>query len=123
MILSAVSLWKKYKTDTPLNIEEWGVEETDGKILRIDGDKLPANAVFRFRQEGDFILRFGGGGKTLKKFFNERKIPVEKRQYLPLIAEADGNEVYVVCGEEISEKVKVTADSRRILYIQTYEKI
>ena len=92
------------------------------KVLRIDGDKLPKNAVFRFRKEGDFIARFGGGEKSLKKFFNERKTPVDERARLPLIAEADGHEVYVVCGEEISEKVKVTADSRRILYIKTCKK-
>lgn len=33
MILSAVSLWKKYDTKTFLSAEEWGEEETDGKIF------------------------------------------------------------------------------------------
>lgn len=85
--------------------------------LKIDVDKIPETAVFRFRKEGDTIQRFGGGSKTLKKFFNEKKIVVQEREYLPLIAEADGEEVYVVCGVEISEKVKVTNETKNIAYI------
>ena len=32
MIVSAISLWKKYNLSSPLNAMEWGVEERDGKI-------------------------------------------------------------------------------------------
>ena len=98
-------------SSTPLK-----AEETVGTILRIDGDLLPNNAAFRFRQEGDYIRRFGGGKKSLKKFFNEEKTDVALREYIPLIAE-DFGEVYVVCGVEISEKVKVTDKTKKILYI------
>ena len=91
------------------------------RVLQVDGDKIPATAVYRFRQEGDFIQRFGGGKKTLKKFFNEEKTPVAEREYLPLIAEENG-EVYVVCGVEISEKVKVTADTKTPLIISIRKK-
>jgi tRNA(Ile)-lysidine synthase len=90
-------------------------------VLQADGDKIPATAVYRFREEGDVIQRFGGGTKTLKKFFNEEKTPVAEREYLPLIAEENG-EVYVVCGVEISEKVKVTADTKMPLYISIQKK-
>lgn len=91
------------------------------RVLRVDGDKIPKTAVFRFRQEGDVIMRFGGGGKTLKKFFNEEKISVSERGYLPLIAELDG-EVYAVCGVEISEKVKVDEYTTNQIYIQIRQK-
>ncbi len=91
------------------------------QILRVDGDKIPKTAVFRFRQDGDFIVRFGGGKKTLKKFFNEEKTPVEAREYLPLIAEPNG-EVYAVCGVEISENVKVDDNTKEILYIAVKRK-
>ena len=90
-------------------------------VLRIDGDRLPKDAVFRFRREGDEISRFGGGRKTLKKVFNEKKFPVEERQYVPLIADADG-EVYVICGVEISEKVKITENTKNPLYITLQKK-
>ncbi len=97
-------------------------EMQDGwRVLQVDGDKIPDTAVYRFRAEGDYIQRFGGGKKTLKKFFNEEKTPVAEREYLPLIAEENG-EVYVVCGVEISEKVKVTADTKMPLYISIQKK-
>ena len=90
------------------------------KALRVDGEKIPQDAVFRFREEGDFMQRFGSGRKSLKKIFNEEKTPVSERAYLPVIAA--GAEVYVVCGVEISEKVKVTPDTKEILYIAIEKK-
>ena len=95
--------------------------DNEWRVLQADGDKIPATAVYRFREEGDVIQRFGGGRKTLKKFFNEEKTPVAEREYLPLIAEESG-EVYVVCGVEISEKVKVTADTKSPIYISIRKK-
>lgn len=91
------------------------------RVLRVDLDKIPKTAVFRFRKEGDEIVRFGGGTKTLKKFFNEEKIPVEEREYLPLIAEENG-EVYVVCGVEISEKIRVDETTKNQGHIQIRKK-
>ncbi len=93
-----------------------------GKILRLDADILPQNSFFRFRREGDEIERFGGGRKTLKKYYNEEKIPVETRVCLPIIASAEEKEVYVVCGYEISEKVKVTEKTKRVAYITLWKK-
>ena len=94
------------------------LESDDGwQTLRIDGEKLPATAVFRFRQEGDKIKAFSGDTKTLKKLFNERKIPVRERGYLPLIADGDRGEVYAVCGVEISQQIKVDEDTKQVLYI------
>ncbi len=87
------------------------------KVLRFDEEKLPKGAVFRFRQDGDWIRRFGGGKKTLKKFFNEEKIPTLEREWLPMLAQADGKEVFAVCGVEISEKIKVDDGTKKVLYI------
>ena len=88
-------------------------------MLKADGDKL-CGAQFRFREDGDTIKRFGGGTKTLKKFFNEEKIAVEEREYIPVIAK--GKEVLAVCGVEISEEVKVTEGSARVVYIATLQR-
>ena len=96
--------------------------ETGWKVLKIDGDKLPKSAVFRFRKEGDRFTKFGGKTKSLKKFFNEEKIEVEKRSFLPLIADKENGEVYAVCGVEISEQIKITDDTRNALYITIEEK-
>ncbi len=92
------------------------------KTLRLDRGKLPKTAVFRFRREGDEIRRFGGGRKSLKKFFNEEKIPPQERGYLPLIAEEKSGVVYAVCGVEISEDVKVDERTKKVLYITIRKK-
>ncbi len=86
------------------------------RTLRVDADKIPPTACFRFRKEGDYIHRFGGGKKSLKKFFNEEKTPVEAREGLPLLAEREG-EVYVVCGVEISQKLAVDEHTKKTVYI------
>lgn len=96
--------------------------ESPWKVLRVDGEKIPKNAVFRFRKEGDWIDRFGGGKKSLKKFFNEKKTPVKEREFLPLIADKDSGEVYAVCGVEIADGVKITEDTRSVLYITIRKK-
>ncbi len=93
-------------------------EETGLCVLRIDLDKLPPAARFRFRKEGDFICSFGGGKKSLKKFFNEKEIPVKERGCLPLLATEDG-EVYAVCGVEISKKLAVENGTKRTAYMTT----
>ncbi len=98
-----------------------GTEQSEWKTLRVDEDKLPKNAVFRFRREGDFIHSFGGK-KTLKKFLNEKKIDVQARAALPLVADAESGEVYIVCGVEISRAVKVDDASQSVLYIATKDK-
>ena len=93
-------------SQNPINCDnEW-------QVLRFDPTKLPTDTVFRFRQESDEIESFGGGRKTLKKFLNEKKIPVEEREYLPLLASEAGKEVYAVCGVEISKKIKVDGEKK-----------
>jgi tRNA(Ile)-lysidine synthase len=92
------------------------------KVLRFDEEKLPKGAVFRFRQDGDWIRRFGSGKKTLKKFFNEEKIPTAEREWLPMLAQADGNEVFAVCGVELSEKIKVDDGTKKAVYIAIRKK-
>ncbi len=103
-----------------VNVYSTPPNDTQGtwKILRIDEEKLPKKAVFRFRREGDFIRSFGGK-KTLKKFLNEKAVDVETRAALPLIADAENGEVYVICGVEISQTVKVDEGTQSVLYILT----
>ena len=73
--------------------------------LYVDYRKVPKTATWRFRQEGDVFEKFGGGGKKLKSYLIDKKIPLRIRNVLPVLA--DGNEIYAIAGVEISEKVKV----------------
>lgn len=82
--------------------------------LVFDKDKIPKNAVIRNRKNGDVFTKFGGGTKKLKDFFIDKKIPVIKRDELLVIA--SGNDVLMVVGVEISDKIKVDNDTKTLLY-------
>lgn len=84
-------------------------------VLKVDLDAFPPGCVIRTRREGDTITPYGGGSKSLKKFFTDKKISARRGRIIPLVA--NGNEVLAVCGVEISEKVKVTALTKRIGYL------
>ena len=87
--------------------------------LRIDADSIPTGATFRFRQDGDEIQSFGGGRKSLKKFFNEKKVDAWRRAYLPLVAK--DKEVFIVCGVDISKACKIDENTKKIYYITIEE--
>ncbi len=76
----------------------------------IDYNKVPKNAVWRYRKDGDVFEKFGGGTKSLSDFLIDEKIPARLRTYLPVLA--SGNEILVVAGVEISNKVKVDEETK-----------
>ena len=91
---------------------EFENREKDGKVLFIDGDKVPCGAVVRRRQNGDNKNKFGGGKKSLGDFLTDRKIPLRLREKLSVLA--SGNEVLAVFGVEISSTVKIE-DGKNVL--------
>ena len=95
------------KTVTPLGVVEVSKDPLPNS-LRIDVDKVPETAVIRTRRQGDVFKKFGGGTKSLKDYLIDKKIPQRARDKLLLVA--FGNEVLVICGVEISDKVKVETD-------------
>lgn len=80
----------------------------EGGALYFDHRKVPKDARWRYREDGDVFEKFGGGTKKLKSFLIDRKIPVRVRDYIPVLA--SGNEVFVIAGVEVSEKVRVDDD-------------
>ena len=81
-----------------------GAKRENG-TLYFDSKKIPKTAIWRYREDGDTFTKFGGGTKKLKSFLIDKKIPVRVRDMLPVLA--DKNEVYIIAGVEISDKVKV----------------
>lgn len=92
-----------------------------GRVLSFDGAAVSAGAVFRFRREGDRFEKFGGGNRSLKRYFIDKKIPRAMRGELPVLAGEDGN-VYVVCGVEIADRLRVNADTVCPLYLTIRKK-
>lgn len=82
------------------------------KILKLDLNKIPETAVIRQMREGDRFKKFGGGTKNLGDYFTDKKIPVRIRKQIPVIA--DGREILVVCGVEISDRVKVDDSTKAV---------
>lgn len=75
-----------------------------GELL-IDAKKVPKDAVWRLRENGDMFTKFGGGTKKLKSYLIDKKFPARLRTNLPVLAV--GNEVLVIAGIEISDSVKL----------------
>jgi len=93
-------------------------------IAYFDMDKIPVGASgrspllnLRARRAGDYFVPFGmKGRKKLQDFFTDIKLPKEERDKAPIITA--GNEIIWVVGHRISEKYKVTKDTKRILQIK-----
>ena len=61
---------------------------------------------------GDKFTKFGGGTKNLGDYFTDKKIPVRLRGVIPLVAA--GSEILIVCGVEISDKVRLTDETKAV---------
>ena len=81
----------------------------------IDMAKLPKDAKWRYRRDGDVFEKFGGGTNTLSDYLIDKKIPVRLRNITPVLA--SGNEILIVAGIEISDKVKVEKTTKTALGI------
>ncbi len=78
-----------------------------------DYDKICGSITVRKRQEGDKIrLQNRGVTKTLKKLFCEKKVSLDDRNSLPVIADQNG--VIWVYGFGADERVKVDASTQNI---------
>lgn len=76
----------------------------------IDANKIPDDAVWRFKQTGDTFATLGlGGTKKLKDYFIDKKVPQRVRDEIPLLA--SGNKILAIADLEIAEDVKVTDET------------
>lgn len=79
-------------------------------VMLMDTKKIPQDAIWRVRQKGDMFEKFGGGTKPLRSYLIDQKVPARLRDTLPVLA--SGNEILCVLGVEISEKVKIDANTK-----------
>lgn len=85
-------------------------------VAYMDMDLLPVGLVIRPRKDGDRFRPFGSkGSKKLKDFFIDRKVPRDERSVPCLFFE---NEALFIPGYGISDKVKVTDNTRNILRVE-----
>ena len=91
--------------------------EFDGsrhKFMFADYDKVRGEARLKQREAGDSISPAGRGcTKTLKKLFNELKIPAENRNKLHIIADDLG--IIAVLGYAVDERVKPDSNTKKVI--------
>lgn len=107
--------------------DKWGLEINCAfakKILKsgnytayFDFNKMGDDKLtLRARREGDRFTPLGmKGSKKIKDFLIDRKVPMEERDKIPLLAVK--NDIIWIVGYRTSEKYKVTKDTKRILKI------
>lgn len=79
----------------------------------IDCDKIVGKLVLRTREEGDRVFIKGRGGtKTLKKLYNEYKIPLCERENLPILADENG--IVWIAKIGVAERCAVNEKTQRM---------
>lgn len=101
-------------------VEICKIDEIDafesGKFY-LDYHKIPLNAIWRTRREGDMFQKIGSSGKKkLNDYFTDKKIPFAQRDSIMLLA--SGSDILLVLGYDISENVKISSDTLDILKIE-----
>jgi len=93
------------------------IMEKSGYIEWFDLDKVKPPLVVRFRRAGDRFIPLGlAGEKKVGKFLTSAKVPQATRQKLLIVA--DSEKIIWVWPIRISEQVKVTGETRKILQLQ-----
>ena len=95
---------------------EGGIIIKDSAVGYMDADRLPEGIVLRPRREGDRFHPCGApGSKKLKAVFIDRKIPRDMRELPGLF---HGGEAIFMPGLGISDRVKITVDTRKTLRVE-----
>lgn len=87
----------------------------------VDWSKVGSSITIRNRRKGDKFRPLGmEGHKKLKDFFIDEKVPLRKRDKIPLVC--NNGEIMWVAGYRISEKYKVDQQTTEILRMRVREK-
>ncbi|HJC05813.1 MAG TPA: tRNA lysidine(34) synthetase TilS [Candidatus Enterocloster excrementipullorum] len=81
-----------------------------------DCDKIKSMPVVRTRRQGDYMLLEDGSRKSIRRFMIDAKIPREKREQVPLLA--DGSHVMWIIGYRISGYYKIGPDTSRVMEVR-----
>jgi tRNA(Ile)-lysidine synthase len=102
------------KTITVQKITE-NIEFGDGNFY-LDYHKIPQNAVWRTRRDGDVFCKLGSRGKKkLNDYFTDKKLSTLQRENTVLLA--SGNNVLLVLDHDVSDYVKIDGDTIDIIKI------
>lgn len=99
---------------TDFKVSDYKGVKARALIQFFDYDKLIEGINIRKRKKGDLFKPINSNGtKKLKEYFIDNKVPREIRDNIPLIAK--GQEIIWIIGYKISDKFKVTENTKRVL--------
>lgn len=100
-----------------LNAKTGYTAEKDALIQFFDYEKLKTGINIRNRREGDIFKPLKSNGtKKLKEYFIDNKVPRGLRDNIPLVTK--NNEVIWIIGYKISDKFKVTENTKSVLKLE-----
>lgn len=103
--------------DTAENIDNYSNIRYNSLVQFFDYDRLKMGINIRNRRDGDIFKPFKSNGtKKLKEYFIDNKIPRELRNSIPLVCM--GKEVVWVIGHKISDKFRVTENTKSVLRME-----
>jgi len=109
--------YSEYKIDFEFINNKNNIEFSNNVLIKyFDYDNIEERLIIRKRENGDRIIPLGmKGSKKLKDIFIDLKIPVEKRDKIPVLCFDD--EVAWIVGYKVSEKFKITKETQNILKV------
>lgn len=100
-------------------IEDWNTASIPQNPYTkwLDYDKIQDGLCVRYRQSEDYIIvNSSGNTKKLSDYMINEKIPKSRRDLVPVVA--SGSLVAWVVGHRISENVKITDNTKRVIEIE-----
>ena len=99
-------------------------QQSQGHAVAFDRDVLEAlcgeerlHTEVRYRRKGDYFTPFGApGGKSLKKFLIDRKVPAYQRDRIPLLV--CENQILWVCGIMRSQIAPIEMNTKHAIVFQ-----
>ena len=85
----------------------------------IDYGKIKGTLLIRNRRPGDYLVtRSDGARKRLSDYFTDEKVPKEKRDSIPLVA--DGSEIVWVIGMRLGYSYRITEATSQALVLKVF---
>ena len=85
----------------------------------IDYGKIKGTLLIRTRRPGDYLVtRSDGARKRLSDYFTDEKVPKEKRDSIPLVA--DGSEIVWVIGMRLGYSYRITEETSQALVLKVF---
>lgn len=117
----SAEIWMEFLHKPPNAGDGWLFEKqsrgADAFTALMDADTLCWPLVVRSFAPGDRFRPLGAlGSKKLQDFFTDAKVPRRVRGRVPLVC--DQKKICWVVGYRLDDRVKVTADTRRVLQVR-----